>query len=302
LSTLTKVLIVLLTVFSLFLCGIVVTYVANAENQRKRADGLQQQLQAAKQRQESAIASEEKAKQEAEAKQAEMAKQITELTELKTQLEAQIDGLKRENGQWAQEIRDNNAVVKVANEAMIKTREQAAAAEDEVKNLRADQTNRNKELQETTQSLMERIAALTDLEKRNRQLIEEKQGLETQLNQVLQQYGRAPLRPQTVIMPQTTAQPVQRAIAQQPVQAAPMQTREINLNGRVTQVDLKNKVAAISIGSAAGVRGDMKFHVTRGDRFICDILIFDVDPEKAVGTLDLVQTEPQPGDSATTNL
>jgi hypothetical protein len=65
---------------------------------------------------------------------------------------------------------------------------------------------------------------------------------------------------------------------------------------------MKNKVAAISIGSAAGVREDMKFHVTRGDRFICDILIFDVDPEKAIGILDLVQTDPQAGDLAATNL
>jgi hypothetical protein len=38
LSTLTKVLIVLLTVFSLFLSGIVVTFVANQENYRQSAE------------------------------------------------------------------------------------------------------------------------------------------------------------------------------------------------------------------------------------------------------------------------
>jgi len=36
LSTLTKILIVLLTLSSLFLCGIVVTYVANADNYREK--------------------------------------------------------------------------------------------------------------------------------------------------------------------------------------------------------------------------------------------------------------------------
>jgi hypothetical protein len=46
----------------------------------------------------------------------------------------------------------------------------------------------------------------------------------------------------------------------------------------------------------------MKFHVTRGDRFVCDIVISDVDADKAIGSLDLVQIDPQPGDSATTNL
>jgi hypothetical protein len=46
----------------------------------------------------------------------------------------------------------------------------------------------------------------------------------------------------------------------------------------------------------------MKFHVTRGDAFICDILIVDVDVEKAVGVLELVQQQPKVGDNASTNL
>jgi hypothetical protein len=48
----------------------------------------------------------------------------------------------------------------------------------------------------------------------------------------------------------------------------------------------------------------MKFHVVRGDKFICDILILDVEPEKAVGILDLLQPElpPQAGDQVSTNL
>ena len=172
--------------------------------------------------------------------------------------------------------------------------DQATAAQNEVKDLQANLTNIEKELQETTQALMERMAVLSDLEKRNRQITEEKQGLETQLNQVLQQYGRAPLRPPTVTAPRTTAQPM--------TQAPQTPTREISLNGRVTQVDMKSRLAAISIGSAGGVRRDMKFHVTRGDRFVCDIVISDVDADKAIGSLDLVQIDPQPGDSATTNL
>jgi flagellar motility protein MotE (MotC chaperone) len=49
LSTLTKVLIVLLTVASIFLCGIVVTYVASAENYRERYDTASRQLRTARQ-------------------------------------------------------------------------------------------------------------------------------------------------------------------------------------------------------------------------------------------------------------
>jgi hypothetical protein len=70
----------------------------------------------------------------------------------------------------------------------------------------------------------------------------------------------------------------------------------------VSAVDLKNKMASISIGSADGVKDGMKFHVTRGDKFICDILIIDTDTEEAVGALELMQEQPKAGDTVSTNL
>jgi len=300
LSTLTKVLVVLLTVFSIFLCGIVVTYVAHADNERERASNLDRQLQSAKARQNAAVESEEKQKEEVEALKADLGKQVADLNILKGQLDAQIDGLKRENAQLVQKLTDMAAVVQTANETLAGMRDQTAVAEQEVKSLRADQANRSKELEETTQALMERTAVIADLQRKSRQLIEEKQGLETQLNQVLQQYGKAPARPRIVTPQRGIAQPVQQQ--QTPAPVAQTATKDIGLNGRVTQVDMKNHVAAISIGSAAGVREQMKFHVTRGDRWICEILIFDVDTDKAVGVLDLVQTDPQAGDLVATNL
>jgi septal ring factor EnvC (AmiA/AmiB activator) len=301
LSTLTKVLIVLVTLFSIFLCGIVTMYVASADNFRAEADRLRRDEQTAREARRGALAELEQGKQTFETLKADLDKQINALTIARTDLQTQLDTIKRENSQLVQKLADMAAVVETANGTMAKLRDQAAAAEEEVKVLRADQTNRNKELQETTRALMERMAVIADMEKKNRQLIEEKQGLETQLSQVLQQYGKAPVRPPIVTAQQTTAQPIQRTPVQ-PVQAAPSPTKDIGLNARVTQVDMKNRLASISIGAAAGVREQMKFHVTRGDRFICDIVIFDVDPEKAIGFLDLVQTEPQVGDLVTTNL
>jgi uncharacterized phage infection (PIP) family protein YhgE len=299
LSTLTKVLIVLLTVFSIFLCGIVVTYVGNASDYRKEATRLKRDIQVTREESRNALSDAEKVKEAATAKEADLNKQVTDLTTARDELQTQVDTLKRQNGQLVQEVTNMGAAVKLANETMAKLRDQAAAAEQEVASLRADQTDRNKELQETTHALMEKMAVIADLEKKNRQLIEEKQGFQTQLSQKLAPYGMAPVRPQTVTAsPQTGATPVQRPATQ----PAKTMAKQIGLNGRVTQVDIKNKVAAISIGSAVGVKEDMKFHVTRGDRFICDILIFDVDSDKAIGTLDLVQAEPQAGDMAATNL
>jgi hypothetical protein len=69
-------------------------------------------------------------------------------------------------------------------------------------------------------------------------------------------------------------------------------------------VDLRSRLLEISIGAAAGVRKDMTFHVVRGDRFVADILIMEVWPDRAVGILDIVQAglQPQAGDKVSTNL
>ena len=63
-------------------------------------------------------------------------------------------------------------------------------------------------------------------------------------------------------------------------------------------------MASISIGTADGVKEGMKFHVTRGDKFICDILIIDTDAEEAVGALellDLAREQPKAGDTVVIN-
>jgi hypothetical protein len=44
----------------------------------------------------------------------------------------------------------------------------------------------------------------------------------------------------------------------------------------------------------------MVFHVTRGDRFVCDVIITNVDINRSAGTLDLVVQQPQVNDIAST--
>jgi hypothetical protein len=74
------------------------------------------------------------------------------------------------------------------------------------------------------------------------------------------------------------------------------------LKGLINQVDLNNSLATITIGSADGVQKKMKFHVTRGNLFICDLRIIDVDTDKAVGIMELVQMPPKVGDKVSTSL
>jgi len=79
---------------------------------------------------------------------------------------------------------------------------------------------------------------------------------------------------------------------------------ETGLKGNITRLDLQNKLAEISIGSTSGVKVDMKFHIVRGNQVVADMLVLDVEPDRAVGTIQIIQQglEPGVGDLVSTNL
>ena len=120
------------------------------------------------------------------------------------------------------------------------------------------------------------------------QLLEEKTALQSGLNQSMQRTGKIITAP-----PITTT--TDRA------QVAPPAV-DIGLKGRINAVNLETNLAEISIGAANGVKQGMRFHAIRGDKFICDIVIFEVDPDKAIGKLELIQETPKAGDIVSTNL
>lgn len=291
-STLTKVLIVLLTLSSIFLCGIVVTYVANAENYREMYNKLRVQKDAAveneKQAQkdlnktvEDANEREKKLKSDIANLEIQVGKLNTSLAESERQKAALID----EAGKWKAITRDFSDT----NEKQRQLLEDTLA---KLKIIEAEQIKADKELNETTAALREKMAIIATLEKTSKQLLEEKTDLQNRLDQLLQQAGK------------TVAAPVSVTPIKEKVRVAPP-TVDIGLKGLITTVDLENSLAEISIGAASGVKPNMKFHVTRADKFICDIMILDVEPEKAIGTLELMDVtkeQPKAGDNVSTNL
>jgi HEAT repeat protein len=74
------------------------------------------------------------------------------------------------------------------------------------------------------------------------------------------------------------------------------------LKGMINRVDLRNSMVTITIGSADGVKEGMKFHVTRGNSFVCDLRIVYVDTDESMGMMELVQMQPDVGDSVSTSL
>ena len=289
-STLTKILIVLLTISSIFLCGIVVTYVANADNyrqlynsQRAAKDSLQESVNDLTKR----LNAKEAEKNDLEDN---LGNQITSLKIELDELKGQLQGSEREKAALLQRVDRFAADVETFTKTNADNR---TLLEDTIKtwkSVEADLIKEQSQHKETARLLLEKLAIIQTLETKKKQLLEEKVVLQGRLDKLLQPTGKIPTVPVTVTSEKDIARP------------APVTTRDIGLKGLVTDVDLKNKMVSISIGIADGVREGMKFHVTRGDNFICDILIIDTDAEKAIGAMELVQEQPKAGDTVSTNL
>ncbi len=293
-STLTKVLIVLLTCFSLVLCGIVVTYVAHAENQRQKAEGLQSRIKSANDGRSAAEADLAAAKEAAQKKEAELNAEIGNLKNEIVALSGKVEQLQQQKAQAEQDKAEQIAKAAVDAKLAESTTQLHIADQARIKELEADQTDRKKELDELNVALLEKITLLAQLEEKNRQLAEANLDLSNRLNQGLQGLGLRAAAPKVA----TAETGIVIPASSQPV-------RDIALKGKVSAIDLQRNVAAISIGGASGVRTNMTFHVTRGEQFICDIVIQSVDPDKAVGQLTMLdrnRAEPQIGDAVSTNL
>ena len=290
-STLTKILIVLLTVSSIFLCGIVVTWVASADDYKQKYDSqiarigsLTEELGSLKKQLNRKI-------EEKSAQKAELSNEIAVLKIKSSELQTQLKTVEAEKSLLLQKVNNWTSVVEAFSQTADNKELLLKDTLGELNRLKQQQIQLNKELDETTAFLEEKMVIIASLQKDKRQLLEEKTDLQRKLDRLLLPTGRVALPAAPVTTRRERAKP-----------AAPIQTKDINLLGLVTSVDLRNSMAGISIGAADGVMKNMKFHVTRGDEFICDIIITEVDTEEAVGVLDLVVQQPRVGDNAATNL
>jgi len=293
LSTLTKVLIVLLTISSIFLCGIVVTYVANADNYKQKYDNQLRDYQAAKRNEDNAKTQLNSTIEEKDRDAEKLREQIASLQEQISKLQSDLataqrdkDDANRKVNNWAAIVMDFSKTIE-NNEKLVKN----ALAERDMKE--AELIKQDKELKDTSAALMENMAIVKQLQDESKRLLEEKTELQNKLDQYLQQFGKAIAEPMPI-----TPEGGMVSLAKP--------TKDIDLSGSITEVDLKNLLAEISIGTADGVKEGMRFHLTRGDNFICDIVILDVWPERAVGWIELLQDQPQNqpriNDRASTNL
>jgi len=288
-STLTKSFIILLTISSLFLCGYVVQYVSSVNNYKADYEKTQQQLSA---KQSEIVNLNENLKDEKNKRiqfEDSKNKEIAALSKKIDELQAEIGDLKRENASLTATVESWITTTQQLTNLSDKNREMYATAFAELNKTKDELVSERTKLDETSNTLINKEALIDMLEVNVKQLAEEKIALENKLNNILRPYGTKAAAQQTMIPQNDLAR------------LATATTTKIGLKGLVSGVDIKNSMAKISIGETDGVKKAMRFHVSRGNEYICDIVIIDVAAEAAVGTLELVQQQPRPGDNVSTN-
>jgi len=283
----------LLTISSIFLCGIVVTYVAHADNYRQMHDDLKAERDAFEKEVGSLTKQLNEKSTEMEDLEDKLNNEIVSLKGKITTLENTLGNVERAKAALELEISGWVAVTANFSETTDKQRQLFENTFAELMKVKAEQEKERKELNDLTARLEEKMAVIAMLDKKTKQLLEEKSELRDRLDKLLQPIDKRATELVPVTREKTIARPVMPP------------ARDIELKGLIKAVDLKNSIASISIGTAAGVKEGMKFHVTRGGEFICDILIIDVDAEEAVGVLELMELtkqQPKAGDNISTNL
>jgi len=300
LSTLTKILIVLLTLSSIYLAAIVGIYVSHAQNYRQLSDDLTQQRDTAVNKRSQAEQTLEEKKADYQTLEDQLKDQINNLQIQVAKLDSERKLLEVDKTKLEERIQ---GWVAMTNTLTKTTEEQGLLLKNKLEELRQAEDSRiklNQQLEDVTKQLMEKVAVIDTLNTEKRQLEEERAALREQLQQYQFRIGKEPA-PAPQVTPEPAPVPA-AALGPEALIAPEPRVRDIGLKGLITAIDFNNSLAEVSIGAAQGVANGMRFYVIRGDQFICEISIFSVDTEKAVGVLERVRYQPKVGDQVSTNL
>ena len=282
-STPSKVLVVLLAVFSIAFVMLTISHVAEETNWKQlatdyrtaalNAEGNLQAMLASNAAEKLAL--NEKQEELIEAKQdleAQLGRTLDELANTQAELQA----AKHQNESNA------NALTKLTGELNIINTEAA-----ELRSQRNALEKANLDLQRRGIDLGERIRELTIQTTTMAQQIRQLQQLNFAKDEEIRQLqGGEPGAAPTGL---AAAAPTDYAKAA----AAP---GEGPVRGSITQVD--GNLASVSVGSADRVRVGMRFVIYDGDTYLGDLVVTATEPNEAVGTLENTQGTVQPGNRA----
>lgn len=281
-SFLTKTLVILSAFGSIFLCSTVVSYVASTRNVQEQNEDQKALISTLK-------ADNIQNKMVFDEKTNEMKKKFDDdqisINGLQAELASAVADLRsaeREKAEYLTKFTNLGASVSGIESSVGTLKNELTSTREQLESQRGTNTNIQKYLNEITAQLLEKTVQLEALDKTARRLVEENTALEAETS------GRAPIGSIVTLAPADAARPVISARTTQMI------------SGLITEVS--PSLVSISVGLADGVVKDTVFHVTRGDQFLCDIVITDVDTNKAAGVLELIQQQPKVGDHVSTEL
>lgn len=226
-------------------------------------------------------------------------RQVKKITDLDSKRLQEIQNLQADNNRLASDLQKSERMALQYQSQADTWKGVMTGFEQSVRNLQASLSETQKQLDQArekgikdqkelnllTADLYEKIVQLKNADAERRRTLEK-------LEQMKAQGGTGSPREVIPVTPlNQTAKPA--------TSTATVPTGS-DIKGLIENVD--QNLVTLSIGSADGVREKMVFHVTRGDRFMCDIIVTNVDINKSAGTLDLVQEPPQVGDTVSTQL
>jgi hypothetical protein len=209
------------------------------------------------------------------------------LEDEKSKLDVELKNARRTSLEYQGRVNSWAGVLTSFEKTIANLEQSLNLTQEQLNNAHADNIQDRKELNEITASLYEKIVQMQALEADRRRLLEAKLSLEEQINRLSGPDAEA-----------VSFEPVtpQRGLAR-PV--APVSGR-VGLQGLVTEVG--KSLVSISLGSEDGMKKNMVLQVFRGDEFICNLVVTNVDTSKSAGVLELVQQNPIVGDYVTTRL
>lgn len=284
-SLYTKVFVVLLSLFCIFLSGSVVTYVGSANNVMKENEQLSADLDASIGKHNTDIQIANEKLKAADLENTKLQAKIAELENDKNEIMIDLKNEERSAIKWQDRVNSWAGVVKANQQTISDMEKSLILTRDKLADEQAKTIKMSTQLNEVTTALDEHIVMLEALKAEKRRLLEQKSALEQQIRAITDK----DVQVQPVTQIKSTARP-----------AEPISAAAASVTGLVSEVS--SNLVALSIGTADGVKEGMKFHVTRGSSFICDLQITDVDIDKSAGIIELRNGTPKIGDTASTEL
>ena len=285
-STLSKVLIVLLVLLAVAHSAVLLAYLSQQQSYKAFAEAKDEELKSARATWRSeAIASDqtlEQLRKERDVLVAESERIGSLLVNVQRSLaglELRAGALDVEKGRLAQQVANLSASLRLAQEAQKHLSSQVDAARDAASQFKAE----NAQLERQVAGLDMDVRALTAEVQRKKELIFSLQ------SEIRKASGRTAAQARPAEVTFTPA----AAVARQPIK------------GRIKEVNLAEKMATVNVGSIAGVSAGMTLTISDNElnnEYVAVLKVTSVLRDQAIGTIELAAKPVEVGDQVTTSL